>query len=192
MTEKSNREWPSTIAMMAGLGMIEPGDHPLKWARDFDKPAGQRCPHQRHHKGCSIYKARPMGCRVWSCQWLVNGDTAAMSRPDRSHYVIDMSPDFVRGIDDDGNETICPVVQIWLDPDYPDAYRDPSLRRFLEKQFAKGSAALIRITRDKSIFIIGPPMTPEWREVNTMQDEHEHTAEEKARALGPVSITFEE
>jgi Putative zinc- or iron-chelating domain len=81
--------------------MIEAG-----WARpdefdgmiaDFDKPAGERCPHQRHGKGCAIYARRPFGCRMWNCKWLGDPEgTADLSRPDRAGYVIDVMPDFIK------------------------------------------------------------------------------------------------
>src|SRR5437879_280323 len=62
---------------------------------DFDKPAGERCSHQRTGKGCAIYTKRPFGCRFWNCAWLANADTADLRRPDRSHYVVDIAPDYV-------------------------------------------------------------------------------------------------
>jgi hypothetical protein len=78
---------------------------------DFDKPAGERCPHQKHHKRCSIYGNRPFGCRIWNCRWLVEDDTADIGRPDRSHLVIDLMPDFVTlRNNEDGSENRVQVV----------------------------------------------------------------------------------
>ena len=47
------------------------------------KAAGERCRHQRHHKGCAVYRKRgfPSECGAWSCRWLVEDDTADLSRP---------------------------------------------------------------------------------------------------------------
>jgi len=50
-------------------------------------------------KGCAIYAKRPMSCALWNCRWLVNDDTAELSRPDRSPYVIDIMPDYVTVLD---------------------------------------------------------------------------------------------
>src|SRR5262245_37028912 len=68
----------------------------IRMPSDLDKPAGERCKYQRHGKGCTVYKSykMPTCCRVWNCRWLVNDDTQDQSRPDRSHLVIDIVPDF--------------------------------------------------------------------------------------------------
>ena len=65
--------------------------------RSLGKPARQRCKHQRHHKGCAVYRKRgfPPGCGAWNCRWLVEDVTDGLSRPDRSHYVLDVMPDYV-------------------------------------------------------------------------------------------------
>ena len=100
--------------------------------KTLDKPAGERCPHQRHGKGCLIYSQRPLGCRVWNCRWLASDDTTDLPRPDRAHYVIDVMPGFVTLIDDDtGERHNVEVVQIWVDPKHPDAHRGQALRRYI-------------------------------------------------------------
>src|SRR3974390_97093 len=115
-----------------------------------EKPAGKACRFSKFHKGCTVYRTRamPMDCAVWNCRWLVNDDAAELSRPDRSHYVIDVMPDFVTVVDNaTGEKTNVQVVQIWIDPDCPDAHRDPALRRWLERRNEQGLgqvAALIR------------------------------------------------
>lgn len=118
--------------------------------KDFDKPAGKPCPFQRHAKGCKVYKTRPFGCRFWSCRWVVEDDTEDLDRPDHSHYVIDMMPDFVRR-GDTGDAV--PVIQIWVDPGYPDAHRDRKLREFLKRRYKEGYQAIIRYSERKSMFL---------------------------------------
>lgn len=98
------RDGGQTIATAIALGLLTARDA-ANTVPDFDKPAGKRCPHQRHHKGCAIYARRPFGCRFWNCRWLAEDDTAELLRPDRAHYVIDVSPDFVR----DGDRPV-PVI----------------------------------------------------------------------------------
>ena len=63
----------------------------------LDKKAGERCVHQRG-RGCKVHndpKAFPLECGLWNCRWLVDPTTAKLLRPDISHYVIDIVPDFI-------------------------------------------------------------------------------------------------
>lgn len=189
MQKNSEDRYPDTIKFLEQEGILKPGEH-LSFLRDFDKPGGHRCPHQRHRKGCAVYNIRPMGCRVWSCRWLFDEDTAALRRPDRAHYVLDSSPDFVTSEDENGEQNVIPVMQVWLDPGFPDAYRDVDLYAYFAKQFHKGTAVLVRVTREESIFIIGPPMTDEWHELHTLQDPVEHTPARKAEVLQQMNITL--
>ncbi|MBO0716440.1 MAG: hypothetical protein J2P55_03765 [Rhizobiales bacterium] len=174
---------------MIRRGLLDARDAAMM-TQDFYKPAGARCPHQKHHKGCGIYLTRPFGCRTWSCRWLTHDDTADLSRPDRSHYVIDSVPDYVMM-----NGQTVPVVQVWIDPDYPDAHEDPALRAFLLRRAEQdGYAALIRSSNIKAFALFAPPFTPNrtWRvEYSNVAPEHEHSAEDKVRALGgrPLAIT---
>lgn len=65
--------------------------------RAVGKGANERCRHQRFGKGCAIYHhpSFPVECRVWSCRWLVDPEAHGLSRPDRTHYVVDIMPDFL-------------------------------------------------------------------------------------------------
>jgi hypothetical protein len=150
---------------------------------EFFKPAGERCPHQRHHKGCNVYAKRPLGCRIWNCRWLVNDDTAAMRRPDRSHYVIDLIPDFVRIDQQDGSEPVpVQVVQVWIDPDYPDAHRDPALRAYLARLGERdGIIALIRVNATEAFTLWPPAMCPDGQ----FNELHSHGAVAKQWSTWP-------
>ena len=124
---------------------------------ELDKAAGERCRHQRTNKGCAVYNTRKMPpcCHFWNCRWLVNDDTADLSRPDRAHYVIDLLPDYVTVIDNEtGEKTNVEVIQIWCDPKYPDAHRDPALRRYLERRAAEGKMALVRYNQKDAFTIM--------------------------------------
>jgi hypothetical protein len=148
--------------------LIAPGAKPM---REFNKPAGMRCPFEKHHKGCSQYKTRPMGCRIWSCRWLTGDDTRDLRRPDRSHYVIDMMPDFIQIDQHDNQEKISiQVLQIWVDPDYPDAHRDPALRAYLERQAddKNPKLALIRFNERDGLVLIPPSWShdKQWHEID--------------------------
>lgn len=157
-----------TAEAMMGAGLSAPADFD-GMLPDFDKPAGARCPHQRHHKGCAAYARRPYACRIWNCRWLVNnaGDTA---RPDRTHYVIDIMPDTIRMKSPDHPEPIdVPCIQVWVDPDYPDAHRDPALRAWLlQVAEREGAVALIRYDERNAFALLPPPMTDgTWVEANS-------------------------
>lgn len=132
------------------------------------KPANTRCPYQRHAKGCTIYERKPWACGVYSCRWLLGNDTADMPRPDRVHYVIDPTPDFVRMVDRVTGELQqnIEVVQVWVDPDYPDAHRDPALRRYLLRRAEEGIVALIRYGSKDAFALVPPSMndTGKWQE----------------------------
>jgi hypothetical protein len=125
---------------------------------ELRKLAGARCAHQRTGKGCTVYPTRPVSCREWSCMWLVgiqeNGQALSLSRPDRTHYVIDSVPDIVRVTYDDGSpELQQDVMQVWVDPLYPDAHEDLALRRMLDDN---GIIALVRYNTEQA-FTLCPP-----------------------------------
>ena len=132
MQANSEARHPQAIAAAVAMGMAKPG------IPDFDKPAGARCPHQRHGKGCAVHGHHPFGCQIWNCRWLVGDDTADLRRPDRTGYVIDIMPDFVTLDPGDGNppQNVEAVV-IWVDAQRPEAWRrsraarlsDPARRR---------------------------------------------------------------
>jgi hypothetical protein len=152
---------------------------------EIAKPALERCPHQKHGVGCAIYARRPMSCQLWSCRWLVEESTHELPRPDRSHYVIDLIPDFITMKPHDGSPpTHIEVVQVWIDPAYRLAHRAPSFRRWLE---AKNKPAIIRYSSREGFVLFPPAMTggEGWVEHQSgLMAEHTHTLEEKAAALG--------
>jgi hypothetical protein len=154
------------------------------------KLAGQRCQHQRHHKGCAVY-AKLMQvspeCHYWSCRWLVENDTADLRRPDRSHYVIDLMPDFVTMRNDETGETQnIEVVQIWVDPKHPDAHRDPALRAYLERRGRENIIALVRWDNVRAMALFPPALSAnrQWNEVTTDFRMKEHTLADVVKALG--------
>lgn len=93
--------------------------------RPLNKAAGEKCVHLCS-RGCSIYATRPDPCRYWNCAWLYQIETADMKRPDKVGYCIDP---MLQTILIDQQPTS--VIQIWVDPNRPDAHRDPALRAYL-------------------------------------------------------------
>lgn len=135
---------------------------PTRFDDGTTKPANQRCRHQCR-KGCAIYGAHPLDCQAFECRWLAAVGTEHLRRPDRSHYVIDPMPDQLRlqGADDD-EVTLMPAVQIWVDPEHPDAHRDPALRAYLQDVGVKhGMAAIIRYSSIDGFALFPPALTGE-------------------------------
>jgi hypothetical protein len=166
------------------------------------KKAGERCRHQKFGKGCKVYHGpgMPSECGLWNCRWLVNNDTAELSRPDKSRYVIDIMPDYIT-LQDNATEatTSIQVVQIWIDPAHPHAHRDPALRAYLLRRGQEGIAALARYDARRAVTIIPPNMIGEgnapddwlqadgWIEVPynspNVAVEHDHTMADTLKAL---------
>jgi hypothetical protein len=126
-----------------------------------------------------------MSCQLWSCRWLVEETTGELPRPDRSHYVIDLIPDFITMKPHDGSPvTHIEVVQVWVDPAHRLAHRAPSFRRWLAE---KNKPAIVRYSSREGFVLFPPSMTDGrgWVEHESgLMSEHTHTLEEKAAALG--------
>lgn len=156
--------------------------------QEFSKPAGKRCQYQRHGKGCSIYANKPPACTVWNCRWLGEADgTRDLRRPDRAGYVLDIVPDFITAVPNDGvnKETKIQVIQVWVDPARPDAWRDPALLAYLNGLGRECIAALIRFDSSRAITVFPPSMSGDgqWHEVTNASCEQEHTMIEKVAAI---------
>jgi hypothetical protein len=153
------------------------------------KPGGVRCKFQRHRKGCSVYHTprMPPACGLWNCRWLVNNDCAELSRPDRAHYVLDIAPDYVTVRDgENGTPINIQVAQVWCDPDFPEAHRDPALRRWMFRRAQEGIATLVRFNSRDALTIFPPPFDNkgEWHEKRGGTAEREHSIADVEAALG--------
>lgn len=137
--------------------------------RALDKPASARCKYQRVGKGCLVHgkPQMPHECQLWSCRWLFDEAAKELQRPDRVHYVIDIMPDVITANGRDLN-----ALQVWVDPAFPDAHRDPPLRRFLAERGEKDRMpAIIRFGSRKSFVLIPPALASDgqWHEVEGMR-----------------------
>jgi len=125
---------------------------------------------------------------MWSCAWLVDDDAGELRRPDRSRYVIDIMPDFVTMTYENEPPRRLPVLQVWIDPQFPDAHRDPALRAYIERvcERENGMAAIIRYDNKRAI-VLFPPATAsdgQWHEETSGMADRQHTAAEIAAVLG--------
>lgn len=124
----------------------------------IDKPANTRCQHQRHGKGCLVYAGRPFACRTWACRWLADPGATGLPRPDRAHYVIDVSWDFVTLTHTEtGEPQHIPVIQVWVDPAFRNAYRAPELRAYMAMMAERyGAATLVRFGPGDALTVFAP------------------------------------
>ena len=152
--------------------------------RELSKDANTRCQHQKHGKGCGVYgsKAMPMSCKLWNCRWLLNDQTTHLSRPDRAGYVIDVMPDFVTHRNElSGAEIALPVVQVWIDPARPLAWRqDAYFMAYLEAiAITQGLYALVRNGSNAATFVAAPCLNDgEWFFHTSGVAEKTHTPED--------------
>ena len=170
-------------------------NEPWRDGASIDKPANVRCPHQKHGVGCAIYDKRPFCCKVWTCRWLVNNDMADQSRPDRSHLVVDVMPDYVTVKAEGQEDQKVQVIQVWCDPRYPDAHRDPAFRRYLARRGEQeGVIALIRYNARDALTIVPPAMAADkqFHEIDrTVSTVVERTQKERAEFFGDARIGIE-
>jgi hypothetical protein len=149
---------------------------------ELDKGANVKCQHQRFRKGCAIYGARPLSCKIWSCGWLAYPELAGAARPDMAGYVVDPTDDFLNIEWHGGGSTDVRIIQIWCDPKRPESHRDPELRGYLSAMFARGFLGVVRFGSEEGLALCPPEWTGEgWVEIKTKPDSCEHTTEEYLR-----------
>jgi hypothetical protein len=163
--------------------------------QELGKLANQKCRHQKFGVGCAIYTRCPRSCRLWSCQWLIGGEhTETLRRPDRGRYVIDIIPEFITVRPHDGSsETRVPVVQVWLDPRFPNAWRDAGLLAYLDQRSQQGFAALIRTSSHQASVLWPPRLTgeQEWKLMPSAMCEAQHSADEIVDTLAKRGLGFD-
>jgi len=135
----------------------------------IQKAAGKRCQHQHTGKGCAIYVNRPFDCRAWSCRWLADKpNTEMLSRPDRSHFVIDITPDTIKQTFENGTERTIGVIQIWADPAFPNLHHGAEMRAYMAHMAEKFSyPSLVRWNSRDAVCVFPPSLCQdrEWHEV---------------------------
>lgn len=166
--------------------------------RELGKGANTRCEHQKVHKGCGVYNGpgMPPSCSLWSCRWLVTDKTEALRRPDRSGYVIDIMPDYVTIRNDlDGSFQHVAVLQVWIDPVRPDAWRtDYAFLHYLDRLGREdGLFALMRNGSEKAIFVCPPSLSPDgkWFIDDSGVSGPPHTPGDLQKAGFAMSLTLE-
>jgi hypothetical protein len=90
-----------------------------------------------------------------------------LPRPDRSHYVIDIVPDFVVTINEERLKERVTTIQIWVDPKHRDAHRDVKLREYLIRRAnSERIIGQVRYGSTGCLILIPPNLTTdgEWIE----------------------------
>ena len=98
-------------------------------------------------------------------------------------------PDFVTLRDDaTGAVQHIQVVQIWVDPKFPDAHRDPALRAYLERRAEENIIGLVRWDDEKAIALFPPALSADgqWHEQGSNFRAKAHSPEELVAALAGV------
>ena len=135
--------------------------------REIGKPKNVWCPHAEPARArCSIYDARTQSCVKWSCSWLVDDSLPDELQPHRSHVIFDILPDIIRA----GGVTH-PVAQLWVDPAYPAAHREPPVRAMIERIASVHDMPVLARIGTRGLLIVAPSLNGgTWLERETVLD----------------------
>ena len=102
-------------------------------------------------------------------------------------------PDRIRLDPSDGSKPkMFDVIQIWVDPAFPDAHRDPALRRYLERRAERDHmAALVRFSVTENMAIFAPCLSTDgqWHEQVSKGDPNLKSISEELLAAGFAKIS---
>lgn len=88
--------------------------------KELNKLQDQWCEHCEIGKGCRIFgqEHRPSSCLEWDCIWK-QGLMPEELRPDYTHVVLGGTTDDMR-------------LMLWVDKHYPEAYKKPPMKKWLD------------------------------------------------------------
>lgn len=135
------------------MGIRECGDCTLCCTllgiHQLDKAPFQHCFHCEVGKECRIYTRRPEECKDFDCMWLL-GATPEELKPSRTHVVL---ADVQEGLKKKGyeleNRT---VVGCYVDPAYPNSYKEGAIKEYLNSLLAKG-VEIILIEKGRNMLL---------------------------------------
>ncbi len=108
------------------LGIVELNKPPAKW-----------CPHAAG-RGCGVYSVRPESCRSFFCLWLQGVGPEDM-KPSKSRVVF-------ASITDHGDQKL---FTVHVDAGYPNAWKKPLIKRYLDHLVTTGAAIAIVCGEDR-------------------------------------------
>lgn len=158
-----------------------------------NKNGGVKCQHQCA-TGCAVYgqlETVAPECRLWTCEWL-NGNAGDLQRPDLSHIVIDVLPDYITIQDNESGEAVnIGALQVWIDPAHKDAHNDPALRAYLDQRGQRdGMVSIIRYGEAEGFVLFPPAMTGgQWIEHRAPPTERRDDYGKVVEKLAEIGIT---
>lgn len=96
---------------------------------EIGKPVNTWCHHCKIGEGCAIYNDRPLSCRTFECTWYANENLPDELRPDRCKVVFESVSDG--------------IVLALVDPDYPLAWKNLAVGRFIIHLVKKQNIAVV-------------------------------------------------
>lgn len=140
---------------------------------DIEKPANKWCEHAKIAHGCKIYANLPQSCRTWSCLWVLDAGLPPELQPHKSHVIFDMMTDQIAAVGLGGEVDQHEVVQLWVDPIYPEAHRRPIVRELIEHIADKFRLSTLARIGGRGILIAAPSLTSDrkWMEkISVLED----------------------
>ncbi|HLH97372.1 MAG TPA: hypothetical protein VKW08_19860 [Xanthobacteraceae bacterium] len=101
---------------------LSPGEHDIK------KPPGVWCRHAVKGSGCAVYADRPSVCRRFYCHWMLTPGLGPEWKPDKARFVLY------------GDPTARKVIDIAVDPAFPNAWMKPPYRETIMRWAAAAAA----------------------------------------------------
>lgn len=98
---------------------------------------------------------------MWSCAWVLDENLPAFLEPKKCHFVIDCLPDECAMLEN-GKQVMKQVVQMWVDPGYPNAWQEPAARWAMEFYGLNFQLpTLVRFGNEKGIFVMPSILSPD-------------------------------
>jgi hypothetical protein len=99
----------------------------LPLIKELEKPSCQWCRHVVIGKGCGIYADRPQVCRSFHCQWILDAGLGPEWKPEKAKFIIYLDREKAE------------VINVSVDPAYPDAWTKPSFFTAIKKWITEGA-----------------------------------------------------
>jgi hypothetical protein len=123
---------------------------------EINKPKGTWCRFSRSHKGCTLYPKHPLSCKTWSCEWL-KGVLHEDMYPYTTHCVVDPQMEVLTMQNNDTGQIFqMQALQIWVDPKFPNAWREGRMGEMIKFMAEKeNTPTIIRTPNNDDDFTVG-------------------------------------
>ena len=113
---------------------------------EYNSPVNEYCKHCIINKGCGIYAERGTDCRTFECLWLTQEQIPEILRPDKSHVVFELPAN-------------CSTYIAYVDPAYPDSYKDNEVLALIDKINEAGHSVIIKCADGNKLYSLAPGQT---------------------------------